>query len=130
MFGIESNSLEATINGNTINNANSGIGTYIPSQLNYGPSNPTTAATIANNVLFNDDAGLSISSGTITAKGNKIVSSGAGFGMYLGCNTNVALSGNLFIGTATAVGGVPDGLALTKNAGKYIGVPTIETLCP
>jgi hypothetical protein len=110
----------AKISGNTISNS------PIALQTDNTSSNPV----ITNNTLIDNGFGF-LSPGGGSFNGNTIISTtGTGFGVNLSCSSSATLSGNTFIGTATALVGVPSGVSLQKNAGKYFGVATIEQLCP
>jgi hypothetical protein len=115
--GIYTNS--ATVTGNTISNTAFALYTLEASG----------SSAVSNNTLVNNTTAF-YSPGGGTFKGNMIVSTTSGTGVDLACSSTIALSGNTFIGLATALTDVPGGGTLQKNAGKYFGVATIEKLCP
>jgi hypothetical protein len=129
-----------TITGNTIDVNAGGAGIYTNSATVTGNTISNTAfalytleasgsSAVSNNTLVNNTTAF-YSPGGGTFKGNMIVSTTSGTGVDLACSSTIALSGNTFIGLATALTDVPGGGTLQKNAGKYFGVATIEKLCP
>jgi hypothetical protein len=111
-----------TTSGNLVNNSTFGIAVI----------GETTALTLSNNTLSTLITGiLSSAASNLTIKGNLFLSSVTGFGIDLGCQaTGLTLSGNTFMGGGVGIADVPSGASLPKNLGTFIGVPTIEQLCP
>jgi Periplasmic copper-binding protein (NosD) len=115
-------SAATTVSGNSVNNVQSGV-------LISG-GGPTS---VTNNSLSTTVVGVQMFSGTetgVTIKGNQIWSSTTGTGVSLGCQANVALSGNVIVGGSVGLLGVPSGVSFAKSAGTFLNVPNIEQLCP
>jgi hypothetical protein len=119
---IASSAGPITTSGNLVNN--SAFGIFVDVQ--------TTALTLSNNTLSTLATGIiGISASNLTIKGNQFLSSVSSSGIDLGCQaTGLTLSGNIFMGGAIGIANVPSGASLPKNLGTFIGVPTIEQLCP